>query len=274
MRQLRIIRIFIATLFFVASAAYLMIGPHVHPIASISKSLQIIVSIHPIAIGLLLVWLILTILLGRIYCSTVCPVGMLSDIFTSIRKRVIKSPLRYRFKHQSRWSVHILLVYIICFFAGLAPVLYLLEPWQIMANISSVVNISPVEATWLNLGVGVGVAVLAGVISLVALGVYAMLTGRDYCTHICPYGTAMGLLHEHYMMHIEIDPDRCTYCGKCEENCKASCIKISERRVDNSRCVRCFDCLCVCNDNAINFQYNRNRPASPLFQRKSASSSN
>ena len=153
MRQLRIIRIFIATLFFVASAAYLMIGPHVHPMAIISKGSQILLSIPPIAIGVLLVWLILTILFGRIYCSTVCPIGTVSDLFTSIRKRVIKSPLRYHYKTQSRWSVHIMVVYIICLFAGLAPVLYLLEPWQIMANISAIVNISSLEATWLNLGV-------------------------------------------------------------------------------------------------------------------------
>lgn len=267
MRQLRVFRIFLATFFFVATVAYLMIGPHVHPMAKVSELTQVVFSSVAVSIGAAFVWLIMTIIFGRLYCSTVCPVGTLTDIFSWVRKRFGRKPKIYTYKKQSRWSVHILVVYVICLFAGILPVCYMIEPWRIMQNISALVRPSAVEATWINLGVGIGIAVIAGIVSIVFLAVYAMFTGRDFCTKICPYGTAMGLLHDHYLMRIEIDPDKCSSCGKCEDVCPASCIKVSERYVANSRCVRCFDCLAVCRDGAIRYQVGKNRRSTPLIQR-------
>ncbi len=97
-----------------------------------------------------------------------------------------------------------------------------------------------------------------------------MISGRDYCNTICPLGSALGAIGHMTVMNIEIDPDRCTYCGKCEDVCSAHCIKVTERMVDNSRCLRCFDCLAVCDDDAIHFQNTKNMPLTPLFQRRTA----
>lgn len=268
MRQLKIIRIFLTTLFFVATVVYLIIGPHFHPMAAISVKSQIILSSFTITVGVTLVWMVVTILFGRIYCSSVCPVGTLSDIFIWARKKLGKKQPLYSYKPRKRWSIHILAVYIICIVIGIVAVPYLIEPWNIMRNIASIVRPSAVEATWINLGVGALTGVIAGLVSLIGIAFCSMFYGRSYCTEICPYGTAMGLLHDYYIYHVEIDPDKCTSCGKCEDVCKASCIKVAGRFVDNSRCVRCFDCLAVCRDDAIRYQPNRNRPATPLFQRK------
>ena len=136
-----------------------------------------------------------------------------------------------------------------------------------MRNIASAINPSAIEATWINLGLGIGTGITAGIVSFVMIAAYSLLRGREFCTHICPLGTAMGLLYEHNIYHIEIDRDKCVYCGKCEENCKSSCIKTVSAYVDNSRCIRCFDCLAVCPEEAIRFQPNRNRPATPLFRK-------
>ena len=44
-------------------------------------------------------------------------------------------------------------------------------------------------------------------------------------------------------------------------------LKVVGRYVDNGRCVRCFDCIAVCPNDAIRLQANRNRPANPLLRR-------
>lgn len=75
------------------------------------------------------------------------------------------------------------------------------------------------------------------------------------------------MLSDYAIYHIEINPDKCTSCGLCEDVCRASCIKTVSRYVDNSRCVRCFDCVARCPEEAIKFQPNRNRPATPLMRR-------
>ncbi len=268
MRQLRVFRIFITTLFFVATVVYLIIGPQIHPMAMISEKSQILISSLTVTIGVTLVWMVITIIFGRVYCSSVCPVGTLNDFFIWLRKKTGKQKKVFSYKPQKRWSVHILAIYVICLLPGLVAVPYLIEPWNIMRNIASIVRPSAVESTWINLGIGSLTGILAGIVSIICLGIYSYIAGRDYCTQVCPYGTAMGMLHDHYFYHIELDPDKCISCGKCEEICRASCIKISERIVDNSRCVRCFDCLAVCDNDAIHYQANRSRPASPLFQRK------
>lgn len=265
MRQLRIFRIFLATLFFVATVAYLFIGPQVQPMAVVSEKVQIILSAGTTAIGATLVWLVLTVLFGRIYCSTVCPVGTLSDIFIALRRKIPRFNRPFSFRKPKRWSIHVLIIYIICLLIGLLVVPYVIEPWNIMRNIASAVRPDAVQATWINLGIGIATAIAAGIVSLILLAVYALMSGRGFCTDVCPLGTAMGLLDRHTLYHIEINPDLCTSCGACEDSCKSQCISVANRLVDNTRCVRCFDCLAVCNDNAINFQSNKNTPATPLF---------
>ena len=196
MRQLRIIRAFLATFFFCASAAYLMIGPRVHPMAVVSLKTQIILSSVTVSAGVSLAWLVLTFLFGRIYCSTVCPIGALSDLFNLIGKRLLR---RHPFSYRKRrpWSIHILIVYLICIVAGITLVSYLVEPWNIMSNIAAAVNPSAIEATWIGLGTGAAAGIAAGIVSLLLIGAYSALRGRAFCTDICPTGTALGLLHEH-----------------------------------------------------------------------------
>jgi polyferredoxin len=266
-RQIRIFRIFLAILFFVATVAYLFIGPQVHPMAVVSKKAQIILSAGTTAIGAILTWLVITFIFGRIYCSTVCPIGTLSDLFIRIRRRIPALDKKFSYRKQTRLPIHILMIYAICLLAGAVAVPYIIEPWNIMRNIASAINPSAIEATWINLGLGIGTGITAGIVSFVMIAAYSLLRGREFCTHICPLGTAMGLLYEHNIYHIEIDRDKCVYCGKCEENCKSSCIKTVSAYVDNSRCIRCFDCLAVCPEEAIRFQPNRNRPATPLFRK-------
>lgn len=267
MRQLRIFRIFLATIFFIASVAYLAIGAHVHPMAVVSEKSQIILSAVAVSIGATLVWLILTFIFGRIYCSTVCPIGTLSDIFIRLRRRIPRLNRDFRYRERRRWSVHILIIYIISLLIGAGVVPFIIEPWNMMRNMVSTVNISATEMTWGTLAIGTGAGIICGIITFIFIAIYALLRGREFCTDICPLGSAFGLLHEHTLYHIEINPDKCISCGECENVCRASCIKTVSRFVDNSRCVRCFDCLAVCPNDAIRYQPNRNCPATPLMRK-------
>lgn len=271
MRQIRIFRIFLEIIFFIATAAYLLVGPQLNPIDVISLKAQIILSVGAAGIGSLLVWIVLTLLLGRVYCSSVCPIGTLSDFFIWIRSKIPTLNRAFGYRQKRKWSIHIMLIYLICVLLGISVLIWILEPWNIMRNIAAIYNPDAIESTWISLGIGAGIGIAAGIVSLIFIGILSLRHGRRLCTDICPLGTAMGLLHEYTVCHIEIDPDMCTHCGDCEIICKAECIKVSQNLVDNARCVRCFDCLAVCPYDAIRFQMNRNRPATPLFQKTKSS---
>lgn len=270
MKSLRLIRIVLAALFFAASLACLILGPQAPSwVLAVGKS-QIVLSSISITLGATLVWLLATFLFGRVYCGTACPVGTLSDIFLRCRPLVPalrRKPFRYR--HKSKAAIHILWIYLLCVLVGIGVVPFLIEPWNIMRNIVAVAKPSAVEATWMSIGLGAVTGIVAGIVSLVLIAATSLCRGREFCSRYCPVGTAMGLLGDQTVWHMEIDPDRCTSCGKCEDICRSQCIKVVSRFVDNGRCVRCFDCVAECPEGAIRFQPNRNRPATPLMKRKS-----
>lgn len=266
MKELRIIRIILATLFFLGAVAYLAIGAPVHHALAFVEKFQIIPSVISFSLGAIIVWIIITLLLGRVYCATVCPVGTLQDIFAKGRKiiRPLNKPFRYR--PASKMRFYILGAYIFCVIAAVAAVPFWIEPWSIMRNICGDIHPSAEKMEWIRLGVGVTTGIIAGVVSAILLIIVALFTGRGFCTDICPVGTALGCFSNYTLYHIEFDPDRCINCMRCEDVCPSQCIKVVSRHVDNSRCIRCFDCGYVCPNNAIRLQINRNRRMNPLLQ--------
>lgn len=255
MRQFRIM---LALVMLFVSLLWLLLGTRAPVYALVAEDAQIIPSAIQSCLGVTIAWIIATMLFGRIYCATVCPVGTLQDIVVwSRRKLDPKHTFRYE-KRKKIWIV-ILLAYVVSLVAGVWVVAYVIEPWNIMRNAASVVRPADTETTWQAIGVSLGVGFMAGALALAIILLSAWKWGRTFCTTVCPIGTALGCLHSQTLMHIAIDPDKCISCMKCEDVCASKCIKVSERLVDNSRCVRCFDCTAVCPNDAIRFQLNRGR---------------
>lgn len=265
MKQLRIIRLFLAIFFFVGAVAYLAVSRTIHPAARIVEQVQIIPSMIASCLGCIIVWIILTFCFGRIYCATVCPVGTFQDIFIWLKRRIKPLNKPFRFRAGNRMRYYILAIYIFCLIVGVAAVPFWIEPWSIIRNICGDFHPSAERMEWIRLGVSLSTGIIAGIVSGVLLIICSFFTGRGFCTDICPIGTALGCFRDHTLMHIEIDPDRCINCMRCEEVCPSQCVKVAGRYVDNSRCVRCFDCLQVCPNDAIRFQSNRNKRATPLM---------
>lgn len=240
------------------SLLWLLLGTGAPVYALVAEQVQIIPSAIQSCLGVTVAWIIATLLFGRIYCATVCPVGTLQDIVILSRRKV-DPKFTFRFENSKKIRWVILLAYVASLVAGIWVVAYVIEPWNIMRNVASAVRHADTEMTWASVGISFGVGVSAGVIVFVGILLWAWKSGRSFCTTVCPIGSALGCLHSQSLMNIAIDPDKCISCMKCEEVCSCKCIKVSERLVDNSRCVRCFDCTAVCPNDAIRLQLNRGR---------------
>lgn len=240
------------------SLLWLLLGSSAPVYALISEESQIIPSAIQSCFGVTVAWIIATLLFGRIYCATACPLGTLQDLVIWSRRR-LEPAHSFRYAAPKKLWILILLAYIASLLAGIWIVAYVVEPWNIMRNAASAVRPADTETTWQAIGISVGIGFGAGIIALAAILFCAWKWGRVFCTAVCPIGTALGCLHSQSLMHIAIDPDKCISCMKCEDICSSRCIKVAERYVDNSRCVRCFDCTAVCPNDAIRFQLNRGR---------------
>lgn len=267
----------------VATVAYLFAGDGLNPMAGIAPRVQIIPSAILSTIGATAFWLVATFVFGRLYCSTVCPVGTLQDSATWLRRRLVRRQARlahtgkgcrnrrlrfspYRFSVAGRYRWPIMLGYIISLIF-MVVVATAIEPWNMFRSAARVSN-PEANAQFLIFSGNLTYGAIFGCIELVAVWVWALFRGRAFCNEVCPIGTALGALSGNTLYQIEIDPDKCTGCMRCEDVCKSQCVKVVSRYVDNTRCVRCFDCLKVCPEDAIHFSRNRRRRSTPLLQRR------
>lgn len=255
---MRSFRITLALVMLFASLLWLVLGTSAPVYSIISERAQIVPSAIQSTFGVTVVWIIATLLFGRIYCATVCPVGILQDFSVWARRKLGKG-LAFRFEEGKSYRYIILIAYIVSLAAGILAVGFAIEPWNIMRNAASTIRPADTSMTWQSMGISVGIGMIAGIVALAVILIWAWFSGKKFCTDVCPIGTALGCLHMQTLMHIAIDPDKCISCMKCEDVCQSHCIKVTERRVDNSRCVRCFDCTDVCPNGAIRFQLNKDR---------------
>lgn len=269
MKNLKHIRVILSIIFLMEATAFVVLGASAPAHTSLTFRIQVIPSMITASMGATLTWIVVTLLAGRIYCSTVCPLGTLQDAMTFTRKKLLRRPLVHRFKPERKIRYDILILYVALTIAG-ASFGALLEPWSWFDGIVGTVGSEHEAAIISRIVADAGFGIIIALAAFAVLATYATLTGRDFCNHICPIGTAMGIVSTRAALHIEIDPDRCTSCMKCEDGCKASCISVKDRIVDNTRCVRCFNCIAHCPNDAIRLQINRNGVMSPMLRRNAS----
>lgn len=202
-------------------------------------------------------WVIITLSVGRIYCSTVCPLGTLQDaasrcaLFTGQRKRYSYSPPLNALRFPVAAIVGA------CLFAGITVVVDLTDPYATYARI--------VNAVCRPLAIGAG-SLAAASLLLAVVGITAWRRGRFICNTVCPAGALLGFLSRSPVWRIDINTDKCIHCGKCEDVCKAECIDLKTCVVDTSRCVMCLNCTAICPNEAITLRRGRYRLSTPMMQ--------
>ena len=184
--------------------------------------------------------LLVTLLFGRIYCSVICPLGILQDIYSWLGGKFKKNRFSYVKEHKwLRYSV--LVIFFVCLIIGFTPVTTLLAPYSTYGRI--------VTSFYVN---NLTLSIIAWVILLI-LGILAFLYGRAYCNSICPVGTILSFFSRFSLFRVRFDESKCKHCGLCEKNCKARAIDSKDCSVDYSRCVVCGDCTAQCKFDALHY---------------------
>lgn len=278
-RALRFLRILAALIFFSTTAAlFLDFGGYASPEASdIVLYSQFTPSIVRwlqgsfIAGSSLVVVLVVTLLGGRLFCSTVCPLGVLQDTARRLGMTLKRRHgVRYTRPHNAlRYGV--LALFVIGVASGSVLLIGLLDPYshfgRVMALIFRPVVVmlnnlmSVVSSNWgsytpalLDVNLAVWHVILVPLAILILVSVMAAFRGRLFCNTLCPVGTLLGIVSRLSLFRIQIDRDKCDHCAKCVVACKSGCIDLKSRSVDVSRCVVCFDCIGVCTEAGIGYR--------------------
>ena len=222
------------------------------------------------AIGWVLLWLAVTLLMGRIYCSTVCPMGTLLDVAA----RLLRRGRPYRFAPGSnmlRYAIAACVLVCIAVPVRIVPVLidpdsaYTVIVWELLrpavAWSKELLGAPPVYVA-----AATSLGLTAAIVLLITVGIFARLGGRTACNTICPAGAILSLASRRALWHFDINTDVCTHCRLCEDACKAQCLDSEIGTVDMSRCVVCFNCTDVCPDKAISYTIRRHQLATPMMR--------
>jgi ferredoxin len=229
-----------------------------------------VITISGFAVISLIILLLLTLLFGRIYCSTLCPLGAFQDVLTRFFNPQKKNR-RFKYHKPANWLRYLILAATVIFFIfGSSLLLNLLEPYSNFGKmISNLVRpvymyLNNVVATTLA-GTGnytvthiqiKGFQTIAIVYSLLFLGVVGFLSawrGRLFCNTLCPAGTLLSLFSRKSVFRFYLDKEKCNSCGLCAIACKAECIDPVAKTVDMSRCIGCFNCLSACKSFGVHY---------------------
>lgn len=242
--------------------------------------IQFLPALLAVNVGVVAALVVATLLFGRVYCSVVCPLGVMQDGISHLAGRRTKNRFRYSpAKRALRYTV--LALFILSLVAGagliigklfalLAPysaygriVQNLLTPlwgWgnNLLAYFAERIDSYAFYRTDVWVRSAATFAVAAATFAVIAA--LAWRNGRTWCNTVCPVGTVLGFLSRFSLLRPVIDTEKCVGCNRCARNCKASCIDIEHHRIDYSRCVVCMDCIDTCHKHAIVYKL---RPKSP-----------
>jgi len=267
LNRLKIIRIILCAAFFLSLTALFcdfagIVPKQIHSLAH----LQVVPAILSGSIGILLFLFFLALFFGRIYCSIICPLGALQDIFSWITRRgKKKNSARRWFRFAAPQTVlrySILALCIVTMLFGSLNLILKLDPYsnfgRIAANILRPAVVEINNLTKLSYNVTLHTvefnSVIFSAIILAIIGVMALLRGRLFCNTVCPVGSLLGLISRYSFFKISIDQSKCSSCGLCEKACKSQCINSKAKTVDMSRCVACFNCLDRCREKSVQYR--------------------
>ncbi len=274
------LRVFLALLVFIPLLLYFcdfldILPNELHVLAMV----QIVPTILAGSLTALVVLFLFTLLFGRIYCSVICPLGILQDIISRFsgrgRKKSKKGNKKRWFKYskpQTYLRYGMLVVCAILLIFGIVTPLLLLDPYSNFGriatnlfrplgmeinNIIAAIALKSGNFSFYHVSVETvtAVSLTAAIIALLVVGVMSFLRGRLFCNTICPVGSLLGLLSRFSLFKVVMNESKCTKCSLCERACKSQCIDSKNVKIDSSRCVSCYNCLSRCKFDAIGYQF-------------------
>lgn len=250
--MLKRIRILLATIFFISLTLYLCM-PADCAWLSWTADIQFLPALLAVNLSAIVIVVLLTLIFGRVYCSVICPLGVLQDIISRFgihTKKNKKQP--YTYSPAKSWLRYIVLaLFIVLLVAGLTSFAVILAPYSSYGRMVQTIIHPTLQA---------GVVAL---VSFVVIAVLAWKNGRTYCNTICPVGTTLSFLSRISLLKPYIDTTKCNGCRSCARNCKASCINAEQHLIDYSRCVSCMDCISHCKQGAIKYGFRPNAVKEP-----------
>ena len=192
-----------------------------------------------LVVGALIITFFYMIVGGRVFCSWVCPVNMITDMANYLRNKFGFNQIAK--KQPASRSIRYWVL-------GLSLVL------SYILGVTAFEFISPISITHRAIIFGLGLGWTAMVV-IFLFDLFILKNG--WCGHICPLGGFYSVVGKVGLIRVNHDEEKCTACMKCKEVCPESQVLFmvakESLQVLDGECTNCGRCIEVCDDDALNF---------------------
>jgi polyferredoxin len=230
--------------------------------------------------------LITTMLLGRIFCSFLCPMGTIQHVVGSV-KPALKGSRMVQANQKTpgqRIKYFVLMLLLVGSLLGL-NVAGWLDPIALLFR-SIALAVLP--------GIGTGLRSFFDTLATSDIKVLSLLsyagevlvspvfgythqayqTGwvigliflvilflnrirlRFWCRTLCPLGALLGIFSRFSVLKLEKYPEKCTHCNLCARHCQGAASPKPGEEWEIAECLTCFNCQNVCPEDALAFKFN------------------
>ncbi len=203
----------------------------------------------------LIVPILITLLLGRVFCAWVCPMTLFFDLAAKIRALLPKwleiKPLDVKVWDGSKY-VLLAVGALLALVSGVALLNYIYPPAIIGREahffVSAVFDRAEDGKTGFAL-----VGLTGGSVLLVALlAIEVLVAPRVWCKSLCPGGAIYSLLGRFRLLRIRRTVDACIDCHICDRECPRGMLPMTDQTA--SECDNCGVCIDVCPTRALSYR--------------------
>lgn len=189
------------------------------------------------------------LLMGRMMCAWVCPLGFLQDLLYKIPAPKISIP---RFMKWIKYGFLLLSVVAVAYFsADFAHTKMFFCNFCPTAALEVVLpSMIANQDYYMDTGRILRFSVLAAVI------IMAVLNHRSFCKIMCPIGALVAISNKFSIFSLKLDKNTCISCKKCDKSCPMD-VHVMEspetaRAVNrDTECIECLSCEEKCPATAI-----------------------
>ncbi len=189
-------------------------------------------SLSTINISILAGVLIITVLLKRVFCSHVCPMGTVLEWTGMVGRKIVigRKRIPERLDRTLKWLKYPVLILIVFFTVKIGELIFRdFDPYYVLFTAARGHGIQTF-GMWVTLGIIVA----------------ALLIPLSFCKYLCPLAACLAPVGKLGIVRVSRNADRCTECGACDASCEWG-IKVSGlKTVTSAECSNCQDCIRRC----------------------------
>lgn len=176
-----------------------------HPTAFVEGALSIKAFYVPMMTAVLIP-MIITVALGRVFCSWICPAGFFLELNQGVNRKLRSMGIGINVGMKDL-RYPILTIILIASFLIAVPIISIIDPPHVIGR----------EFMYLfthqKLSMS-GIGIIAGIFAFESLAV-----SRAWCGSLCPSGGMLSILGAKRLLRINMNAQKCVRCGQCDAAC-------------------------------------------------------